>query len=733
MHSLSGLQSLLTDLKAQSQTSFASVDQARKSMPDVEELRDTIAVALKSMEPLLDEDKQHTRASDIKSLVKDLELQCTRSGQVADILRDRLQSVGAELLDAKSRIVELEGAQAADRAALCSSTRDVTNATQKVTELAECLKQQQGELYDVLSAAADAETKLAASTERTTQLEHLVDEKQAELETLRHVQQDNLKLQNVIEDRDMRLVSFEAVKLDLTAVQSELNDRDGTIRALQATLIAKEENIVELKTRITQAESTVQDSSEMIHKLRDDLRICEARELAALKENEHSIFDNRTLQEKVESQISQLDAVRREVESRGERLHQANARCQTLEERFDDQSVTLRIMRESNGDLQERLIAAETAHAQTLQSSTGKLHCEIALLQEQKSHLQLQVDKAEADNKRKEDTAEALKTEYEDKLVRQDAKFTSRLDTEEKRAGRVQHDLDVSRAQIQELQEKIFAGVSEIQDLRDKWKEAKSLTTLRQAEVDTLKSQIQVLETAREQSLQRVKTIDVRYRTGDLVDEEKVFINTLIHTSQAIHEKELVAKGNELRRRDNTIKELRSKVHLLESTLAKHLQAQAKSKTPMGIENQSMIDPASWMSTDRSSSPVISGPHAPDRDAPASILLAPMPLNQVTLASTARTSVASRVPLASLAVPKTPPPVPMTAGPDPVPATSKPMFSRLATDASDDIIDFEDESAIRGLSPAMLLGKRDKMGSPPAAATPSTSRPSKRLVCLVLT
>ena len=31
-------------------------------------------------------------------------------------------------------------------------------------------------------------------------------------------------------------------------------------------------------------------------------------------------------------------------------------------------------------------------------------------------------------------------------------------------------------------------------------------------------------------------------------DEEKAFVNTLIHTSQAIHEQELVANRNELRR-----------------------------------------------------------------------------------------------------------------------------------------------------------------------------------------
>ena len=49
--------------------------------------------------------------------------------QVADMLRERLQSVGSDLIDAKTRVTELEAGQAADREALRRSHARLSEAS----------------------------------------------------------------------------------------------------------------------------------------------------------------------------------------------------------------------------------------------------------------------------------------------------------------------------------------------------------------------------------------------------------------------------------------------------------------------------------------------------------------------------------------------------------------------------------------------------------------------------
>lgn len=65
-------------------------------------------------------------------------------------------------------------------------------------------------------------------------------------------------------------------------------------------------------------------------------------------------------------------------------------------------------------------------------------------------------------------------------------------------------------------------------------------------------------------------------------------------------------------------------------------------------------------------------------------------------------------------------------------ATSKTLFSRLATDSSDDIIDFDDE-AVRMISPGSALGKRSSpiqspSGAPELPESKTDPKPPKRVV-----
>ena len=82
---------------------------------------------------------------------------------MVDLLRERLQSVGAELIDSKARVTELEGTHIADREALRISTITVTESNKDIKCLAHTLKDQQVALNEALLVSAELETKLTAA------------------------------------------------------------------------------------------------------------------------------------------------------------------------------------------------------------------------------------------------------------------------------------------------------------------------------------------------------------------------------------------------------------------------------------------------------------------------------------------------------------------------------------------------------------------------------------------
>lgn len=78
-------------------------------------------------------------------------------------------------------------------------------------------------------------------------------------------------------------------------------------------------------------------------------------------------------------------------------------------------------------------------------------------------------------------------------------------------------------------------------------------------------------------------------------DEEKDFVNSIIQMTHSIHEQEAVARGNELRRRENMINTLQARVRELESTLAKLLKE--KGKEDGRSTANSVVGPDFWLSS----------------------------------------------------------------------------------------------------------------------------------------
>ncbi|RDX55571.1 hypothetical protein OH76DRAFT_1452530 [Lentinus brumalis] len=724
--SLETLRVSVTDLKTQSDASFNVTNDVRASLADVQELRDTISHTIKSIEPHLEHGERWEKSAEMRSLMTELELECSKSQQVADLLRDRLQSVGGELLEAKSRVTELEGIHAEERSTLCKSSATIANMTEEISSMATCLKKQQTDLHVALTTAADYEAKFVSARARIEELRMHISEKNGELDLLNTVRTENERLQRVIEEKDGCISSLRALQTEITILKATLADREMAITGMAAHDASKDAQIVECTSRLGRLETELAEANKVIQRLQGDLGTSTARAEAASSDNDKLISERQALHEKVRELSLALNEARRETEVRAKELAQASSRCQALEERFEDQSVTLRLTRESVGDVQERLLAAETSHTKTLAEATAKLEREISVLQEQKLGLQATMEVMQEALRREEASSRAMQEEQSGRLRQQESMSVARLEAEAKRSAQLTRDLEEARSRTNSAEERIKGLDEELRDLRDQLQVARLPSPETEADLRTLRSRVATLEAAEMKSTLRAKTIDSRYRVGDLNDEEKTFVHTLIQTSQAIHEQELVANRNELRRRDNALKEMRSKVHLLESTLAKHLKAQ----------NRSMIDPAAWMSqSGQSSSPV----QAPDRDGETSTTNVdqtvsskpvPPPKAAATPVRASHDSLAQVTipPAKQMHTPKVPPQRGLAGAVSQ--SSAKPNFSRLATDCSDEILDFDDDhNVVSKPSPPSSLGKRNKPDtvSPMAPPDQGAPKPYKRL------
>jgi len=116
----------------------------------------------------------------------------------------------------------------------------------------------------------------------------------------------------------------------------------------------------------------------------------------------------------------------------------------------------------------------------------------------------------------------------------------------------VEEELLTSRAGEQALTVQVLGLSNEVQDLRNRLHDTEFASAEEhnrtESELAELRSQVGELEVENVDLRRRSKTIESRYRAGDLTVEEKSFISELVKTTQSVHEQELVAKGNELRR-----------------------------------------------------------------------------------------------------------------------------------------------------------------------------------------
>ncbi|CDO71265.1 hypothetical protein BN946_scf184908.g22 [Trametes cinnabarina] len=408
-----------------------------------------------------------------------------------------------------------------------------------------------------------------------------------------------------------------------------------------------------------------------------------------------------------------------------------------LIQKVDELACTLTQVRVELQTRSEQLQESNARYQTRVAEITGKYQQDLAVLQERNLALQRVIDLLETALKREETALQVLREEHSAHLQELDAAHAARAKEQDKNAQQLISELTDSRNRIKSSEDFVQQREAELRDLRNQLAVAQLPSPETEAELRDLRAQLTALEAADMRNTLRAKTIESRYRTGDLNEEEKTFINSLIRTSQAIHERELVASRNELRRRDNLLKEMRAKVHMLESTLARHLNAPTtKPALPMAGNHPSLIDPSAWMSSGQSSSP----PRPLDGDERPSVDVAAQEpaVSVANLIDTHEAAAPHRAGAAhdiaagisarsSDALAHAPKHMPTVADVPPS-HPAKPKFSRLATDCSDEILDFDDEHKGRKTSPPTSLHKRNKPSSPHEEAdVHNLTRPLKRV------
>ncbi|KAI0347245.1 hypothetical protein BDW22DRAFT_510605 [Trametopsis cervina] len=514
--SLDGVRVALDDLKAQSNEIFAFATQAKPALPDVQELRTTVQETVKALEPLFNENGSLYKVEETKALLNELQLESVKSHQVADLLRERLQSLGSDLVEAKTRISELEDLQSADRKSLRLSNSSLTDATSTIADLVSKLSTKQTELQNIVIEAREFEIRLENTQDEVSKLKATIATKDTHLEKMAGVQTQNTTLSTLLHEREARIAELGSVEERLDAAISLSNEHCSRIRVLEAQIVAKDDNAAELTDRNAESERKLQDQQSEIQRITQELHSARSREEAVGKELSRAIDEHESLKQQVQSINNTLDETKRELEGRVEAYHQANAKCQVLEDRIEGQLVSVRISKDAVESLQDRLTECEARYARDLEATTGKMSSQIAVLAEQKSVLDAKVTDLEVAMRVAHESGTALKAEYEDKLTRQEEAHRLQLELGQHRIEDAQRALEDTRSTIKSLEEQASVSRDDITALRNELREAKLPSPAHKEAIDALTSQTSALRQENTELVLRARSIDARYRTGDL-------------------------------------------------------------------------------------------------------------------------------------------------------------------------------------------------------------------------
>ncbi|KAF8448739.1 hypothetical protein L210DRAFT_3756622 [Boletus edulis BED1] len=556
----SALKSEFDSFKLESESNSLLISEAKVTMESLAALRDSAQIGLRDLESMFDEDGRFILSAETRETVHELRSELSKTQQVADLLRDKLHSMGTELAEARARILELEELTTADRNRSESTSLKIRQSADQMIEVMRYLQEQKHEsiqatakVYEMEQQLVHTQTRLqeaqsviSSMREEMTAREELHEEQDAKLRTLRHTidfQEGNAK------DLEARARKAEEELIQTLNHNHELQGRLDSAKGL-------EKNLTQQASRLLSERDEVKEQLQSVER---QLAEAQAREKTLSSDIAKILIERDALVDKLQF----FDDIKREVNGYRETYAGCQVSLKVLQERFDDQCVALAASKESVGELQERLHATERQATETSIDSKR----EIIHLQEQNGVLKARLDHADKEIKDKIASYQALQIE----LSRKDGAFQALLETERLGKREAVDQVQEAKTKIELLLTELAEKDNHMQEMARQLATAEVPSTEREREAGALKVRIAELEATEKRLVDRAATISNRYENNDLNDDEKALVALIMRKARAIHDREMVEKTNEIKRRDSIIKQHDARIAQLENILARRI------------------------------------------------------------------------------------------------------------------------------------------------------------------
>ncbi|KAF7339226.1 hypothetical protein MVEN_02000100 [Mycena venus] len=466
-------------------------------------------------------------------------------------LREQKNALEWELTEKCAKIVSLETLSAN---LVVLEEQNVALKCQ-VTELKEkkiALEFQAKADHSKIATLQTLETELIALRAEKVAVECEAKENHRKIVTLEKLHRDaSAKLEqskSQVHKYEMQLVQLQA---ELTSVEAAKEHFESSLEAAQLS----ETKLTRTNSELAQETSTL---TQQVRALTTEVHASTLRE-AILKEKEAA------LQQKSDELAVQVSTLKGDASAQKEELRRVNNEFTVLQNLFDSQALTLKLTKEQSGDLQERLLMSESSYATKLECAIGKLNVELAVLREQKASIQATLHQVTEEVATQRAGLLGASADYENKLTKQEEMYTKLARAEERRAIAAERETAEAKQQVEDLLRRIQSGRAELEDLKRKAQEAASSESMgAEGEVDILRARLEDLQGENSRLQDRAKSLNQRYKDGDLSDSERSFVRFLMRMAQSTHEQDTVAKDTELLRRENMISSLQTRIDTLE-------------------------------------------------------------------------------------------------------------------------------------------------------------------------
>ncbi|KAH8829128.1 hypothetical protein DL96DRAFT_1596774 [Flagelloscypha sp. PMI_526] len=532
---------------------------------DLEHLKSTSAQALEAVEILLDQDAEYARGKSVR------ELTAMKSQQVNEFLRDKLQTSGLEIIEAQNQIAKLEASSEERWREHCSTLSGVQSELRAVVDALQGEKQEL--VKDKKDLLHQIELLTTITSEQDTLKAHLA-EKEIVIDTQKAVAFAEHK-------------RSEDLKTRLDELALTLNVRDTDIRQLQERLDAHETRLQDLLTQ--------NQALRVQTRLKEEILNLTA-ELNQFKPRASVLEAERTLQERFETLTMNLQL------SKDERLDLQESLTSTQRE-LDATSKTNVQLNEDLATLQADMVKLTLIHESTKNDAISPLRGELERAQRTivttqdtglkaeltfkdrslfalEERLQLREDEHSSASKQRSLEHAASIRVFEERLHHRESEHNDAIHVYKERCQVTEKLLDSFETQTEALKKQVVHLSAEIEGVRDDLNAAQARPLvvpgdggdLQAARIDELTLENSALTTTISSLQTLASTLPQRFEKGELSEGERNFVNGVVKTTRAIHEEQLVARGNELRRKDNAIMKLQSQVKELQASLARCLK-----------------------------------------------------------------------------------------------------------------------------------------------------------------